>query len=87
MAPPLTASGSLKRERPSDNTPDSSSKSKRHDLHAYRDNASPVSDNDDVDEEDAKATEDGPYSEAQEALPKHPAFDKALRRSRKRLRR
>jgi hypothetical protein len=77
MTPPSTASGSMKRERPSDNTPGSSSKSKRHDHHKYSDIAFPISD-DDAEEGDADAMDNAPYSEAQEALPQRPAFDKAL---------
>jgi hypothetical protein len=77
MTPPSTASGSMKRERPSDNTPGSSSKSKRHDHHKYSDIAFPISD-DDAEEGDADAMDNARYSEAQEALPQRPAFDKAL---------
>jgi hypothetical protein len=76
MAPPSTASGSVKREHPDNNTPGSS---KRHDHHTnpYSDIASPISD-DDADEGDADAMDDGLYSEAQEAFPQRPAFDKDL---------
>jgi hypothetical protein len=71
------ASGSSKRDHPGGNN---SGPSKRHDHHTntYSDIAFPVSDNDDANESDAEAMDDGPYSEAQEAFPQHPAFDKAL---------
>ena len=63
------ASGSSKRDRPGDNN---SGPSKRHDHRA----SSNIGD--ETDEENADTMDDKPYSEAQEAFPQHPAFDKAL---------
>jgi hypothetical protein len=78
MAPP---SGSTKREHPGDN---SSGPSKRQAYQSYKLPflSPPTSDEEDEedkeDEDDMEDMEDRPYSEAQEAFPKHPAFDNAL---------
>lgn len=76
MAQPYTPSGSLKRGCPGENT---LCPSKRRDYASHSEAPEPLNlSDDDVDEEEEEVMEDGPYGEAQEAFPQHPAFDKML---------